>query len=95
MFAAFRKKIINSGFSTFKESLLAFNHCNKLLRSWFNFLAKPLVKRQLGIEYLTHLFALEYLTCLWRSFMHIRKRCGPRTKPWETAVKIVLVVELQ
>ena len=39
MFAAFRRKIINSVL-TFKKSLLAFNHCEKLLRSWFNFLAK-------------------------------------------------------
>ena len=40
MFAAFQWKIINSVFLTFKESLLAFNHCDKLLRSWFSFLAK-------------------------------------------------------
>ena len=40
MFAAFRRKIINSVFLTFKESLLAFNHCDKLLRSWLSFLAK-------------------------------------------------------
>ena len=40
MFAAIRPKIINSVFLTFKESLLAFNHYDKLLRSWFNSLAK-------------------------------------------------------
>ena len=27
--------------------------------------------------------------------MYIRKRSGPRTEPWQTPVKIVLVVELQ
>ena len=40
MFVAFRQNIINSAFLTLKESLLALNHCYKILRSWVTFLAK-------------------------------------------------------
>ena len=40
MFAAFRQKVVNSIYLTFKESLLAVHDCDKLLGSWFNFLAK-------------------------------------------------------
>ena len=41
MFAAFRQKILKSVFLTFKESLLAFNHC-------VNFWRKPQVIYQIA-----------------------------------------------
>ena len=97
MFAAFRRKIINSVFLTFKESLLAFNHCDKLLTSWLNFLAKSssdLPDCRIFVSS-AKWYALEYLTHLCRFFMYIRKRSGLTTEPWGTSVKFVLVVELQ
>ena len=94
---AFRRKIINSVFLTFKECLLAFRQCDKLLRSWFNFLVKTssdLADCRIFASS-ARWYALEYLTHLFRLFMHIRKRRGPRTEFWGTPVKIVLAVELQ
>ena len=50
MFAAIQQKIINSVFLTFKESLLASNHCDKLLRDLGSifWLFKPLVIYQIA-----------------------------------------------
>ena len=97
MFVAFRQNIINSASLTLKESLLALNHCYKILRSWVTFFAKTSSDLPDCSILLSPAkwYAFAYLTHLCRSLMYIRKKSGSRTEPWGTLVKTVLVVEFQ